>query len=496
MQKLKVLILGHVPEEGNIFSRTMFTEDLPASTVHIEDPDEFVAAINKEDIYSLILIDITPYGLEVLEQVRQSRPACPVIMISDPDQAQILLEAKRKGLEAYLVRGGDRELFTDLLAEEIYTQLFRFVEPPEMESPSADEMYRYAQYHNVLEPFFVVARKRYLLYINKAGRNLSKVLHGVGPYMGDPLETWVLEGSIEEFDAILGRAFAGHEAVHERAFPEFDDGELRELHYQPVTDPTGRVVAVSICVHRSGRPELERARTVQVLAEMAGWVSHDQNNLLNILMSNADLLAIRLAELGDEEAMSHLSIIEQAIKRSTIATSDLQAFSRLSVSQPVSFNLNDVIADVLVTVRDRIGPEAELNIDLASELPDIKADRRHWETVVANLIQNGADEMVDGAKVLLRTCSVRVTLSRTDLPVEPGTYVLMEIIFEGRVMAGWLRDQHFDPLFTTRRVARRGGLELATAKSIIEQVGGRIVVESTEDETIVRVYCPASGDSK
>ncbi|MBA2664251.1 MAG: response regulator, partial [Bradymonadaceae bacterium] len=121
MPKLKVLILGHVPEEGDIFSRTMFTEDLPASPVHIEDPDEFAAAIEEDEIYSLILIDITPYGLEVLEQVRQSRPACPVIMISDPDQAHILLEAKRKGLEAYLVRGADRELFTDLLAEEIYT---------------------------------------------------------------------------------------------------------------------------------------------------------------------------------------------------------------------------------------------------------------------------------------------------------------------------------------------------------------------------------------
>ncbi|MBA2664685.1 MAG: hypothetical protein H0U74_20530 [Bradymonadaceae bacterium] len=493
-QLLKVLILGEVPEVGDIFSRASFKEDLPASPIHVKSHDEFEAAIERDEVYNLIIIDITPYGLEVLEQVRNSRPACPIVMISNPDQAHILLEAKRKGLEAYLVRGPDHNLFTDLLAEEVHTQLVRFMEPPKMENPSADEMYRYAQYHNVLEPFFVVARKRYLLYINKAGRNLVETIHGHRTSIGDPVERWVLEESLEAFQKTLDRAFAGHDAVHERYFPEFEEGGLWEQHYQPVTDPTGRVVAVSICVHRPARPEMQRARTVQRLAEMAAWVSHDHNNLLNVLMANADLLAIRLTELGDEEAMNQLKIIEQAIERSTLATSQLQAFSRTSVVEPEPINLNEVIDEVLVPIGKLIGPKVELSTDLDPTLPKINVDRRHWETVVTNLVRNGAAELVDGGEVLLRTCSVRVTLGHRNVPVEPGTYVLMEIIFNGRVMADWLRDRSFDPFFTTQRMENRSGLELATAKNIVEPGGGRITIEHTEEQTFVRVYYPAIGD--
>ncbi|MFU8802650.1 MAG: ATP-binding protein [Bradymonadaceae bacterium] len=496
-KKAKVLILGDVPEVGDIFSREIFAEDLPASPLHIKDHHEFKEAIEKDDTYSLILIDLTPYGIEVLEQVRESRPACPVIMISNSDEAHILLEAKRKGLEAYLVRLDDKKLFTDLLAEEIYTQLNRFTEPPTMASPSADEMYRYAQYYNVLEPFFVVARRRYLLYVNKAGLDLIDAIHGSKPSAGDPLDTWTLERSLDEFQGILDRAFSGHEAVHERSFAEIEDGGLRELHYQPVTDPTGRVVAVSICVHQPARPELERARTMQRMAEMAAWVSHEHNNLLNVLLANADLLGIRLTELGDVEALGHLRIIEQAIERSTAATSQLQAFSRTSVAQPEPFNLNELIDELLDSIHAGISPDVALIHDLDRRLPKIYADRNHWKTVVTNLIRNGADDLADeGGAVHLRTGCVRVTRDRTDMPVGPGMYVLMELCFEGNVMTEWLRDQRFDPFFTVRRLKGQSGLELATVKSIVEQGGGRIAVEHTDHQTIIRVYYPAAGDAQ
>ncbi len=172
-RKLKVLILGEVPEVGDIFERRLFEDSLSASPTHISDHHEFEAVLQREESYDLVLIDITPYGIEVLDQVRKILPACPVIMVGDPDQAGLLLQAKRKGLEAYLLRIPESERFTDLLAEEIFTQLKRFIEPPEMRSPSAEQMYRYAQFHNVLEPFFVVAPKRYLLYVNKAGTCVS-----------------------------------------------------------------------------------------------------------------------------------------------------------------------------------------------------------------------------------------------------------------------------------------------------------------------------------
>ncbi len=492
---LKVLVLGSVPEVGNIFSRKLFTEDLPATAIHVPKHEDFVAAIDRDELYNVVLIDITPYGLEVLEQVRRSRPASPVIAISNVDQADLLLQAKRRGLEGYLIRGASAELFTDLLAEELYSQLVRYAEPPTMAHPSADEMYRYAQYHNVLEPFFVIAQKRYLMYINKAGSDLIESVTGTKARIGDATDAWGLEETLEEFQSTLESAFAGHEAVHERRFSGLAEG-LRELHYQPVTDPAGRVVAVSICVHQPARPELQRAWFMQKTADLLAWISHENNNLLNILMSNADLLSIRLAELGDEQALNQLHVIERAIERSILSTQQMQAFSGIGVVQPENLDLNALIEGLQTSLKQQLATTIELIFEPNYELPELYADRHRWETVVKNLVRNGADEMVDGGQIRIRTRLAHITPKSKDKPVEPGYYVILEFLFDGQIMADRLQDRRFDPFFTLRKREGYGGLELAAAKNIIDQAGGQVTVDYTEHQTVLQVYYPVIGSSR
>ncbi len=491
-RELKVLILGDVPEVSDIFERELFEQELPSSPIHIEDHTEFDAEIEREENYDLVLIDVTPHGIEVLEKVRESMPACPVVMVGNPEEAGKLLEAKRHGLEAYLLRAVDSEIFTDLLAEEIHTQLKRFVEPPTMENPSADQMYRYAQFHNVLEPFFVVARRRYLLYVNRAGQELIMQLHDNRPMVGARLESWVLEETLDAFHERLDRAFAGHPVIHERYYEEFDDEDgLRELHYQPVTDPKGRVVAVSIAASKTGRPELQRARTMQQLTGLAATVSHENNNLLTVLMSNTELLAHRLRELDDDKALKRLEKIERAIDRSTRFTRQLQAFSRTSVSRPEPINLSELIDGLRDSLSSLVSSNIKIEFDLDRDLPEIDGDRDYWHTAVVNLVKSGAAEMNEAGHISLKTHSLRVRPAQARLPVAPGNYVVLEIIYEGQPLHEWMRARIFDPFFTDRRADRHAGLELATVKSIVEQGGGRMVVDNRDDQTVTCIYYPA-----
>jgi signal transduction histidine kinase len=495
---IKILILGEVPEVGDIFDRPIFQVDLPTSPTHISNPDKFEQGLDEEEPYALVLIDITPHGIEVLELVREKLPACPVVMIGDPDEGDKLLEAKRKGLEAYLLRALDNELFTDLLAEEIYTQITRFVEPPTMKSPSADQMYRYAQFHNVLQPFFVVARQRYLLYVNKAGRDLLETLHGREPQVGIPLGQWGLEASDEELSGYLDRAFNGHEVVHERDFDHLGEAGLREIHYQPVTSPKGQVVSVSIAVSQPARPELQRARTMQQLSALAAAVSHENNNLLNVLMSNTDLLSDRLTMLGDREANRHMQTIENAIERATQFTHQLQAFSRTGVSQPEWVSVNEVVESLVEPLSVDLPSNVDLVIDLERDLPTVWDDRGHWRAVVTNMVENGAKEMEDEGKLQVSTRSLHVTPSQESLPVGPGDYIVVEFGFDGRALADWVNERGFDPFFTGHRVDHHAGLELATVKSIVEQGGGHIVAhlsdqdsdKNADQKTTVCIYYP------
>ncbi len=494
----RVLVLGDLPEVRDIFSREIFRENTPVTPIQVKDHDGFEEALNADEVYSLILMDVMPYGLEVLEQVHKFRPACPVIMIGDVSQASLILEALRRGLEGYVLRtdGSVAELFIDLLAEEIFAKLMRYVEPPTMASPSADEIYRYAQYHNVKEPFFVVAPKRYLLYFNQAGRNLIESVHGRVVRAGEPVETWWLEPTAEKFRATITEVFAGYETVHEHRFEALPEPGLRELYYQPVIDPTGRTIAVSISVHQPARPELQRAWFMHKTAELLAWVGHENNNLLNILMSNADLLSMRLAELGDEEALSRMQAIESAIERAIRSTQQMQAFSSTGVIQPERLELNGLIDAMLEVMRGELASNIELVFRPADKHLEIYSDRRNWETVVSTLVRNGAEEMPGGGRIQLQTRSIINSPSRVGLPVGPGSYVLLEIVFDGRVMADWLQDRRFDPFFTLRKNPGYGGLELATVKNIIEQGGGKITLRDTGQRTAVQIYFPVAGETE
>lgn len=489
-RELKVLILGEVPEVGDIFERRVFQDTLAASPIHVRNHENFEEFLQRQESYDLVLIDIKPYGIEVLEMVREVLPACPVVMVVDPDQAHYLLEAKQKGLEAYLIRSVDGELFTDLLALEIQTQLTHFLEPPKMESPSADLLYRYAQFHNVLEPLFVITRRRYLLYVNKAGQHLLEEINGTEPQFGDTIDEWVLEGTTQEFKKRLDQAFAGKELVAERHFPCLgsNDEGLRELHYQPVVDPRGRVVAVSIAVHQRAHPELHRARSMQYLTDLAAGISHQNNNLINILMANTELLTNHLMSQGDEEALRRLKKIEEAIERATRFTHQLQAFSQTSVSQPEAIDLSELIEGLQKSLRG----DVDLVLDLEPDLPEIWADRDHWKTVVRNLVQHAARQLNDEDKLVLKTRSLQTTARDRSHPVAPGQYILFEVCYPGEEMTDLIQDRRFDPFFVQRHPHRRADLELATVKSIVEQGSGEIVVENKGGHNIYRIYYPTA----
>ena len=491
-RELQILILGDIPEVGNIFERPLFQEELPVSPIFVRDKEQFEAKLEQDEIYDLVLIDIQPYGIEVLDRVREHRPACPIIMIADPNEVELVLEAKRKSLDAYLLRGIGDALFTDLLAEEIYTLLTKLVEPPTMQHPSADEMYRYAQFHNVLEPFFFVALKRYLLYANRVGQELIAALHDQPAFIGAPVEEWSLTDSAGEFTQHLDRAFAGHEMVHEQEFdfPTQNAPLLRELHYQPVTDPRGRVVGVSIAVHQPDDPQLQRVQNMQQIRNLAAAVSHENNNLLTVLQASTTLLSDRLTELNDADSLAYVAKIERGIERSVHFSRQLQSLSQTNVSQPEPINLNRLIRNMQATLNSYIPSHIHLNTEFDAQLPDIHADPGQWETVLTNLVRNCVRGMVDGGIIQLRTDTLTMNPATPGAPVGPGDYVVLELHCDHHSLLEKLGDRNLAPLFLAHREERYAGLELATVKSIVEQKGGRISTVTNDGRTIVRIYYP------
>jgi len=490
-RELQVLILGDVPEVEDIFDRPKFDEDLPATGLHVPDPDRFHEALEAPETYELIVVNLAPHGLEVLREVRSFRPACPVVAMVEPDDREMLLEAKRANLAESVVRTGPRDLTIDLLAESIRIALERFVEPPKMEQPSADQMHRYGHFYNILHPFFLVSTRRYLLYINRAGRELVDTLHDYKPAVSDDVDEWYLEPTPEAFHRQLDRAFSGDRLVTRRELPDDEGNELHELYYQPVVEPGGRVVAVSIAVHEPGRPQLQRARTMQAVTNFAGGVAHQINNLLGIVSTNVELLDQQLDAPEGSTRRQRIDRMQSGIDRAAHLTRQMQDYSRTSVTRREELSVDRVIDGMRDDLEEAAGDSADLHLELASDGLTVRSDREQFETVVSNLVDNAVEASPEGAPVWVRTYNERVRDWRAEPGVGQGTYVILEVEDRGEGIDQEHRDEVFEPFYTSRSSDEHVGLGLATVRTVVEHAGGGIELESTPGEgTLIRLYTP------
>jgi len=206
--------------------------------------------------------------------------------------------------------------------------------------------------------------------------------------------------------------------------------------------------------------QLVRSHRLAAIGQLAGSVSHELRNPLSVLRSSAYYLRTRLSD-ADAKVTKHLNIIEQEVANSDKIITDLLDFSRTKPPTLQQTYLNYVIEDTLTRVE--VPQAVTVKLELADGLPPLWADTFQLEQVLVNLVSNAIQAMPQGGALTVRTDRLddtfRTTVSDTGTGIRPDD---LEHIFE--------------PLFTTK--ARGIGLGLAVCKTLIENHGGSITVES------------------
>ena len=233
--------------------------------------------------------------------------------------------------------------------------------------------------------------------------------------------------------------------------------------------------------------KLSRQERLAALGQVAGTVSHELRNPLAAIRNSMALIRQLTADkgLGVERAVDR---VERNIGRCNGIISDLLEFTRKRDLNRTSTAIDGWLAEML----DEHSPvEGVAVIRELSSSGVVALDRDRFRQVMVNLLDNAAQAMtVSGWSP---TDGRRLTIVvKTEAA---GPHVRLSIADNGPGIATENLAKIFEPLFTTKTSGV--GLGLPTVRTIVEQHGGTIDVESTVDAgTAFVVWLPRqSADS-
>ena len=243
--------------------------------------------------------------------------------------------------------------------------------------------------------------------------------------------------------------------------------------------------------------EFRQSQKMEAVGRLAGGVAHDFNNMLNVILINAELTLMGTALSAADRA--RVLEIQEAAERSAVLTRQLLAFSRKQVAHPRRLNLDAAVAENLKMLQRMIEGDIELAIRPTPGLGQVFIDPSQVSQILTNLVINARDALSAAGRISIETANVTLDPAsagvRADLA--PGSYVRLTVSDTGRGMDAATLEHVFEPFFTTKAEGQGTGLGLATVYGIIKQNQGAITVYSHPGVgTSFHLYLPECRDQE
>lgn len=240
--------------------------------------------------------------------------------------------------------------------------------------------------------------------------------------------------------------------------------------------------------------QIEHARRLQSLADLAGGFAHHFNNLLTVIQGNAQLL--RSGRHDPREADQMLDKIIGASERAAKLSRRLLGFAQKGPHEPRPVDLHIALRAAAQMLRPGLDAAIRVRLDLRSASGTVPGDAPQLREALLELGLNARDAMPAGGEIVLATEDVAAgAADRGDLaPDMPaGPYVLLSVTDTGVGMDATTLRRAAEPFFTTKRVGRGAGLGLAGVYGCIRRHGGCMRIVSRPGKgTSVRIYLPAA----
>jgi PAS domain S-box-containing protein len=268
---------------------------------------------------------------------------------------------------------------------------------------------------------------------------------------------------------------------------EWSDG--RNVRFEMATDITERKRAEK--EREKLQTQLFQSQKMESVGRLAGGVAHDFNNMLTIINGYAEMMTDVLSP--SDPMHESAREIHGAGKRSAVIVRKLLAFARKQTIAPVPMNLNDSVSSMLKMLQRLIGENIDLLYKPGKDLWLVKKDFSQIDQILANLVVNARDAIVDIGKMTIETKNIEFDDEYCDCHAGfvPGQFVMLAVSDNGCGMDKHVLENLFEPFFTTKEIGQGTGLGLPMVYGIVKQNNGFVNVYSeVEKGTTFRIYFP------
>jgi len=280
------------------------------------------------------------------------------------------------------------------------------------------------------------------------------------------------------------------------------------LFVSPVFDDDGALVyffgsQLDVSRRRDAEDSLRQAQKMEALGQLTGGIAHDFNNLLQVMSGYLEMITGTSDKVlpSDSFVRRAATQAQSAANKAAVLTQQLLAFSRRQKLEGRTVNLNSLVSSTVELAAQRVGPDVELQMDLAPALWNCRIDTTQAEVAILNLVINARDALKGrpDQRVLLSTRNVDVSkaAAANELDHLPaGRLVCISVQDNGSGMSPDIVRRVMDPFFTTKEEGEGTGLGLSMVYGFVKQSGGTVRIASEPGVgTTVSLYFPATNDA-
>lgn len=228
--------------------------------------------------------------------------------------------------------------------------------------------------------------------------------------------------------------------------------------------------------------QLINSEKMASLGMMAGGISHEINNPLNIIQGGVFHFKNNLEESGNgtsEEDFEVLDSMTDSIQRVARIVKALNVYNRFNEVSLSGCDIHYILDGSISLFQDRLDDiEIVKEYDTTGKI--VKCDEGKLHQVFMNIISNSVDAIFGKGRITITT-----TFSDNELKIV--------ISDDGPGIPNDSLQKIFDPFYTTKGLGKGTGLGLSITQNIVIELGGSIEVSSQEGEGasfIISFYNP------